>query len=350
MTVASDFTGLLAGYCKEFNLASEVLSEVIASAGLGGSNHPEHACSGRIPYRKWCVLLEKLFERTNDLELGIHIGGIVKPAHCGVLGYLAVSAKSLGEALFQFERYQCLLYGGSRAQPRLIGDRLRVDWPIHESRLGVGLSDEILLYGLINFFRIMLGNQLDGDDGRGWLQQTSLSFAHAPIAPLPKYQTHGIGEVLFSQSTLSLSVPAAILTLPIRTHDPDLFEVLNRQARILLTVLPDGQDDFEQSVRHYLHKALPEGAPTLDSLARAISLSSRTVRRRLADRGLTFGSVLRETRAQLARQYLDEERITLSEIALMLGYSEQSAFTRAFRQWTGMSPRQYFQCAKSCVE
>lgn len=350
MTVASDFTGLLAEYGHKFEAAPEVLGEALASVGLGASISHQGGYTGRIPYRKWCVLLEALFDRVNDLALGINIGGVVKPSHCGVLGYLALSAKTLGEAILQFERYQFLLYGGSRAQSRLDGDRLRVDWPIHEKSLGVGLSDEILLYGLINFFRIMLGNQLEEEDFRVWLQETSLSFPHAPIAPLPNYQSDGIGEVLFSQATLSLSMPASILILPIGTHDPGLFQVLNRQARVLLSVLPDGRDDFEQEVREYLRKALPEGQPTLDGLARAISVSSRTVRRRLADRGLNFGSILQETRSKLACQYLDEGRITLSEVALMLGYSEQSAFNRAFRQWMGMTPRQYLQLSKSCSE
>lgn len=342
MTVASDLTGLLGSYGERFGVPAAVISEALASVGVRESA-PQACSTGRMPYGQWCAALEALYQRVDDPALGIHIGSIIKPAHCGVLGYLVLSANTLGEALAQFERYQLLLYGGSLGEAAFVGDQLRFVWPQHERTLGVGLSDETLVYGLINFVRIMVGAELSDADFRDWLGQVSLQFVHTPTAPLAAYTESGIEDVRFEQPALTLALPMAVLAQPISNRDPALFQLLNQQAESLLKVLPDGQDDFEQQVRDYLRRALPEGTPTLDGLAHALAMSARTVHRRLAGRQLNFGRLLRQVRSELARQYLDEGRISLSEVAFMLGYSEQSAFTRAFKQWTGQTPRQYLK-------
>ena len=343
MTVASDLTGLLASYGERFDVPAPVIEEALRSVGVTAAAAPGSCTTGRMPYPQWCAALEALYQRVDDPQLGIHIGQVIQPAHCGVLGYLVLSSNTLAEALGQFERYQLLLYGGSLGQASFDHDRLRFVWPQHERSLGVGLSDETLVYGLIHFVRIMVGAQMDETGFAHWLGQTSLAFVHAPTAPESAYRLGGIGEVRFEQPQLSLSLPLSVLAMPVSNRDPALFQLLNQQAEALLRVLPNQADDFDRRVRDYLRRALPEGTPTLDGLASALALSSRTVHRRLAQRGLNFGTLLRQTREELARQYLDQGRISLSEIAFMLGYSEQSAFSRAFKQWTGQTPRQYLQ-------
>jgi AraC-like DNA-binding protein len=79
----------------------------------------------------------------------------------------------------------------------------------------------------------------------------------------------------------------------------------------------------------------------MEEVARYMRMSSRTLHRRLEERQLVFKQLLQKTRQQLAQQYLKEGRLTLSEIALLLGYSEQSAFTRAFKMWVGETPLRF---------
>ena len=86
---------------------------------------------------------------------------------------------------------------------------------------------------------------------------------------------------------------------------------------------------------------MQDGRPVIEEVARYMKISSRTLHRRLQERDLVFKELLQKTRQQLAQQYLKEERLTLSEIALLLGYSEQSAFSRAFKQWLGITPLRF---------
>ena len=93
--------------------------------------------------------------------------------------------------------------------------------------------------------------------------------------------------------------------------------------------------------RRSLVPLIREGRTTLAELARLHHTSPRSLQRRLADQGTTFQALLDETRRHLAEAHLKEGRLDLAEIALLLGYSEQSAFTRAFRAWTGQPPAQW---------
>lgn len=142
-----------------------------------------------------------------------------------------------------------------------------------------------------------------------------------------------------------MSIPLPLLGLPLSKRDPMLKELLERQAQALLDALPD-PNAFDQSVQQLLARLLPEGQVSVDKVAASLHQSIRTVQRRLADSGLTWQELLDSTREQLACGYLRDRGLSLAEIALLLGYSEQSAFTRSFKRWTGLTPRAFRAQAK----
>jgi AraC-like DNA-binding protein len=94
-------------------------------------------------------------------------------------------------------------------------------------------------------------------------------------------------------------------------------------------------------VKGAVRQRLPEGAPTLEEIAASLRLAPGTIQRALAVEGIGFREAVEVTRFDLARHYLTQAHLPLSEIALLLGYSELSAFTRAFTRWAGVSPRGY---------
>jgi AraC-like DNA-binding protein len=85
----------------------------------------------------------------------------------------------------------------------------------------------------------------------------------------------------------------------------------------------------------------PHGKASLPNVARDLAIGSRTLARRLSDEGLMFKKVLEESRVALAKRYLAERNLPIIEVAWLLGYNEVSAFFRAFKRWTGMTPRQF---------
>ncbi len=100
-------------------------------------------------------------------------------------------------------------------------------------------------------------------------------------------------------------------------------------------------DDFVFDVRQLITTLLPSGQSKKAAVAQGLGMSSRTLTRRLAKDGLTYQGLLDEVRQKLALQYLKDRRINIKKVADLLGYSEASAFYRAFRRWTDSSPAQH---------
>ena len=177
--------------------------------------------------------------------------------------------------------------------------------------------------------------------GRHEVRPTAVGFTHPEPANLSAYRRLLCEDVRFSQSELSFSFPAEYLNLPLSTADPDLHRLLQSQANALLNVLPQA-DSFYVAFQDALIKGMQTGKPNAAYIAEQLHVSERTLHRRLQEQqGKTFGSVLRETRLRLAKEYLGNRQLSLTEIAILLGYSEQSAFSRAFKQWQGETPRIY---------
>jgi AraC-like DNA-binding protein len=121
--------------------------------------------------------------------------------------------------------------------------------------------------------------------------------------------------------------------------DRGLFEVLDRHAAMLLAELPAiGSTALVQDLRAAVGAELRGGDPTLERVAGRIGMSGRTLQRRLDDQSLRFGELVDEVRAALAKAYLQDRQMALCEIAFLLGFADQSAFGRAFKRWTGVTP------------
>lgn len=115
----------------------------------------------------------------------------------------------------------------------------------------------------------------------------------------------------------------------------------SQAVRSALGVADEAADDWLDGVRKLVIRALPDGHPPVASVAAQLSLSVRTFQRRLAEQGFVYKKLVEDVRRQLALQHLEDATVELTELAFLLGYSELSAFDRAFRQWIGATPSEY---------
>lgn len=319
--VTGDLSGLLLDYLGQCGIDDPALTEPLRRST---PNSP-------LTFQAWWALLEQVQARQPDRPVGVELGLTIRPRHLGVLGYLTLSCDNVGEALQRFERYQRLLHAGDRAHVEIRGDEVCLRWSCDYGP-STRLSDEVLLVGLTRFVRMMTGDEQ--------LNPSRVYFVNPAPADLSAHTAVFRCPMLFEQPCVALCFPLTHLQRKVTNADPGLKNLLEQQAQALLAVLPR-QEDFERDLQQAIVKAIQNGEPTLEQVAASLALSPRTLHRRLAEKQLVFKELLQQLRLQLARQYLHERRLSLSEIALLLGYSEQSAFTRAFRQWTGKTPLQY---------
>ena len=281
----------------------------------------------RYPVARWCDLLERASRHLKDPLLGLHLGQTITPAHFGVMGYVLLSCPNLGAALLRFEQYQRLVYDVSPMRYRTGTNDVVLEWGVEAGRPGA-LADECGIVALVQFARSLTARR-DAP--------LEVCFVNPEPPDMKPYRDYFGCPVRFAQATTVVRFPLQALSLPLRQPDAALLSMLERQADTLLDELPN-TDDFEQDVRRCVARLTREGEPSLERVANEIHVSPRTLHRRLEERGRNFRVVRDDTRRLLADDYLSDPRLQLSEIAQLLGYSEQSAFTRAYRRWTGKTP------------
>lgn len=297
--VTGDLSGLLLDYLGQCGIDDPALIEPLRRS----------TPSSPLTFQAWWQLLEQVQARQPDRPVGVELGLTIQPCHLGVLGYLTLSCETVGEALQRFERYQRLLHEGDRAHVEVRDAEVCLRWSCDYGP-STRLSDEVLLVGLTRFVRMMTG-----DDS---LNPSRVYFVNSAPADLTAHQSVFRCPILFEQPCVALCFPLAHLQRKVTNADPGLRNLLEQQAQALLAVLPQ-QDDFETGLRQVIVKAIQDGAPTLERVAALLALSARTLHRRLAEKRLVFKDLLQQLRLQLARQYLQEQRLSLSEIALLLG-------------------------------
>lgn len=316
-------SGALTGLLLEF-LDSEGLAAPLCRARLSA-----WPVDSRMPLSEWMTLLNLIAAEDHRPALGLAIGQRVQPRHAGVMGYLGLSCDTVGEALLRFERYHRLVYDGNPIQLDITPAGVSISWGIVHALPGQ-LADETAIAAFATITRMLVDQPVAAQ---------RVEFVNAAPAELQPYEDFFRCPVSFGHDRTTVVFSADYLRLPIRYRDPALRSLLEQQAEALLRTLPDN-DEFEESLKQALVKALHNGEPTLEVIAGNLHLSARTLQRRLADRGIQFQGLLEATRHALAREYLANPNLSLTEIALLLGYSEQSAFNRAFKRWTGQTPRQ----------
>ena len=319
--VSSVFVLLLFDYLSARN--------VNAAAVLG---RPRPAADDRDPARttlpQWREMLQRAAASLDDPMIGLHLGQSLSVQDFGLLGYVLHACGTLGGALQRFERYERLFHDINPVTARVEGDRLALRWGV-AGGLGGALVDDCLVASLVQIARDISG---------ATIPIPMVGFVNAAPRDLQPYLDFFGGTVTFNQPATCVQVPLTLLALPLRTPDPALLKRMERQADAMLDATP-GADHYELCVRRRVAQHIRHGEPDMADIAHALNTSARSLRRRLEERGLHFRGLVDDTRHRLAEEYLADPRLQLGEVAALLGYAEQSPFQRAFRRWTGQTPR-----------
>lgn len=314
-----------------------VLSQYLQSQGVAPHEVLPHQLDlgdanklARFSAEAYCQLLCKAAERLHDPLLGLHLGQTIQPTHLGALGYVLLACENLGAALLRIQRYHRLMHDLNPVQHRLCHGNLELQWGTAQGKPGA-LFDESGITGIVQFGREVCGQSVP---------LTQVDFVNPPPADLRPYQAYFDCPVRFAQPMTRLVIPLSSLATPLRQPDPTLLHLMEQQVDVAMAQLPEAGDLAEMTRRVVAHLA-PRGTPELDQVAQELRLSPRVFYRRLAEQGLNFRTLREAALQQVAELHLRDPRLTLAEVGALLGYSEQSAFSRAFKRWSGVPPLQW---------
>ena len=294
----------------------------------------------RVPMARLIALFDAAVELTGRPDLGLEFGRRVQPGTYSTLGYALMTCDTLADAIALVPHYRRLVfdYGYSDTALTLVGDQVEFAWLVQAGTLPYCAPlAEATLAGWYSFGRWISNAEL---------ALTTVHFAHKAPADAAPYTAYFGCPVHFSQRRNALLFSRSLLDLPLSQADRNLHLAMREQARAALGRMFGGAE-IGHRTRQALSRLLPKCEAGLEAVAALLELTPRTLQRRLRDEGLSFKQVLDDLRRELALVYLADAGLSSLDIALLLGFAEQSSFTRACKEWTGGTPTEYRRRADS---
>ncbi len=298
----------------------------------------------RIDSKRFEVLLEWFIDQSNDPLFGLHTSQFVQPGSYSVIGYIAMSASTIFEALSRVSLYEKLVgdMGVTETHPCGPG-HLEVRWLCRHQRQPVRRHlIENVLGSWVRYTRWLADND-NLNPEQVWLE-------HAPPAQrqqLEEYRKVFGCEVRFNQPCSALIASHQLLGHRLRQPDPLLFSTLEAHAAQKLHELGLSGNSLSQRVLLRIRALIDEGMPRKERVAADLGMTERTLHRRLQEEGSSWQILLDQVRDDLARSMLRDTPLPQASIAERLGYSDTRSFQRAFKRRVGSTPGDWRQQCKT---
>lgn len=269
---------------------------------------------------------------SGDEAFGLHFGETVPVGAFPVVDFVTRACATVGEGLERLVAHQRILFDD---------EFLAIESTDAFTRLTVHLTTppglevrqiaEAALSTYLERARSFSGERLI---------PVAVSFAHAaPRSTAEHERLFGV-DVAFDAPATQLCFSREDAMRPLLGADSGLRSLLEQHAQEVLRQLPT-PSSTRMAVKQAIADNLDGRAPTATAVAEQLGMSARTLRRKLAEEGSTFSEALAEVRCELASKLLVSDELSITDIAFVLGYSETSAFHRAFRTWTSKTPKQW---------
>lgn len=271
-------------------------------------------------------------ELSGDPALGLHMGEHARAVVLDAVGPLLEHMGTLREAFEAMGPYSRLLSVGHEPELHERGDVAWIRFPsLRGENAFVQVTAEWIMVAMIPFLKLFVGEKA---------KPKRVAFAYAAPAHCAEYKRIFGGIERFDQPFTQLEMPRAWLDEAQRYRNSEVYASLKAQADRALSRI-----EREESVRVRIERVLArrgtDGDITLAEVARELDTSRRSLLRKMSAEGVSFTALLAERRMQDAKRLLERPSASIQETAFALGFTTAAAFHRAFKRWTGMTPKQY---------
>jgi AraC-like DNA-binding protein len=292
---------------------------------------------GRLPVSKYWDLWRYIAREVPDPDLGLKLGGQIQVRDTGVVGYAMLHSSNLGGALERLARYGKIFT--QRADLSL--EPAGAVWRLSQHRPPLYRTVRQVADGRTASILSVCRQITDRE-----VNPTLVSLPYDRPVAVEAHRQMFRSDLRFGEPTWSIEFRASDLKLPLIAADETLAGYLDEVASLRLEELPK-DESFTDKLRRIVWAHLSEGQPSVARVASELAVSGRTLQRRLREEGHSFAEVVETLRKQKAEALLQDRSLAIYEVGYLLGYSDSTAFYRAFRRWHGTSPREYRQLSSS---
>ena len=273
--------------------------------------------------------LEYAAEALGDDALGLHLAEAGDPRTIGLAFYVGSAARNLGEAMELLARFVCIADESACLKLVRQPDGVALEFKfVGLSRHLLRQQSEYALAMAIKAIRLASGQEV---------RPARVRIAHVRSIGLRDFVRFFGCPIEFNAPRDQLTFASEALALPLVTADPQLLLALHPICEAA-TAFANTRASLRASVEDEVQRLLPKGQANIETTAKALGLSARTLSRKLAAEGSAFAKIMDQLRHTLALQYLKEPELPLAQTAWLLGYGDSTSFTHAFKRWTGRSP------------
>jgi len=270
---------------------------------------------------------------SHDDAFAFKLAAHLHPSYLGALGYAWMTSATLRKAFERLSRHTSLVY-----------DELRIPLEDRDGEFHVaidntetGLHDPALRERGKMAIVVQLCRMVYGDE----FTPTRISFRHPVASNAHAYYEFFRCHLDFDAEVTELVMPVAVADEELPGFNPQLVHTFDEL--IIEYLRQRDRNDIVGRTRGAIFEELPSGEVSLERTADMLNMSTRNLARKLADEGHTFKALLNEVRRELAEKYIRDRSLTLTEISFLLGFSEVSSFSRAYKGWSGSSPSAHRQ-------
>lgn len=312
--------------------------EILGAVGLDPAllSNPDGYLLQAQEMRIW----DEAVRRTGDPDFGLHLAEWVAQVpedHFDVLTFAVRSSPTLGAHYRLAGRYIRLIHEGVYLTLEEEGEVGRLVHGHTPEQIGPRHPVEGILA-----LALLLGRQTVGED----LAPLEVRFAHARPERVSEHERVFRAPVYYGCSRNELVLSRASLSRPQRHAQERLLLHLDRQLGGMLSALPESRR-YRDVVKRRMMDELPEREPSVSVVAAKLRISARSLQRRLHSEGTSFAEILSDLRRDLALRYLQDSRVSIGEVAFLLGFLDVTAFHRAFKRWTGSTPSEHRRASGS---
>lgn len=287
--------------------------------------------NARIPSRFSDIAFSKAMHCIPDPAFGLLAAACWHPSNLGVMGYAWLSCDTLRSGLQRLDRFS-----------RILGPRINFRCFCENNVLrfvyGIGHRNSDLEEVKADFALALVIDMCRFNAGYSLKPLTVNLMRKTPDNEKP-YQDFFGCHVNFGATENSFLLDAKTADAPLSSENNVLSATFDTILTEQLTKIH--KLDLPSLCKTYIMKKLTSGEPTEEELASSLGMSRRTLQRKLEEHGIQYKELLDDTRYSLAQRYLEDKKLSMTEITFLLGFSEPSAFTRAFRRWHGSAPTHY---------
>ena len=289
----------------------------------------------RIPIETYLLIQDEAAVYVNDPYFGLHMGEVAEAGSWSILGYMMMNCKNLGEAFMKSSWYSRIIGNLIEARAELKFNKIKSVFftPPHAPEMSRHCFDTVFSSSV----RMM--RNFTGVD----IHPREVTFIYPEPDSRSEYERIFQCPVLFGQKENSFTIDMSVINTPILMANPSLLEYFEKYAEGILAEM-DRNDEHTRAVTRIILSKLDDEGLSINKVAKEMAVSVRTLQKRLDEEGVAFSDLYRDIRQTLAQKYL-RENYTVEQITYLLGFSEPSVFRKAFKKWSGTTPREYRESA-----